>query len=100
MREVFSLRRFFSCSVVFCLSVLAANAQDTNLSETFDRKLREMKESFEKAQQDLKNNFEQKLREQREEIDALKRQLSQGGTNVPAAAVANTTAVQTNAAAA
>src|SRR6267142_2238823 len=75
------LTKWIGWSSVLCLSGSLLQAQDTNIADTFERKLKEMQESFQKAQQEMKENFEKKLNEQRQEIEALKKQLVQPATN-------------------
>jgi hypothetical protein len=89
--------RYLGWVTAFCLGASALGAQETNLADSFERKLNEMKESFEKAQKQMKESFEKQLREQREEIDALKKQLAPPATNAVAAAP-GTNAVGGNAA--
>src|SRR5215467_13955114 len=76
-----NLKRFLGWSSALCLGAMPLHAQETNITDIFERKLKEMKDSFDKAQQEMKDNFEKQLREQRQEIDALKKQLASPATN-------------------
>lgn len=71
-------RNLLGWSSALCLSAILAQAQETtNITETFDRKLKEMQERFDKQQKEMQEQFDKKLREQREEIEGLKKQLGQ-----------------------
>src|SRR6266850_5921875 len=86
-RKNMKLRKWIGWSSVLCLSGSLLQAQDTNIADTFERKLKEMQESFQKAQLEMKENFEKKLNEQRQEIDALRKEVA-AKTNAPPGAPA------------
>ncbi len=67
-------------SYALCLSVIIAQAQETNLSV----QLQQMQEKFEKQNQELREKFEQTLAAQQAQIDALKKQLAAAPVNSPA----------------
>ena len=69
------------------LSVAIAQAQETSEVEKLNRQLKQMQENFEKQQREMRESFERMLREQQAQIDALKKQLEAGKTNVPSAIV-------------
>jgi hypothetical protein len=73
--------------LALCLSVAAAQAQETNPAARFEQQLKQMQENFERQQREMKENFERLLREQRQEIEALKKQI--GTTNAPAPTAAD-----------
>lgn len=81
-RKNMKLTKWIGWSSVLCLSGSMLQGQDTNIADTFERKLKEMQESFQKAQQEMKENFEKKLNEQRQEIEALRKEVA-AKTNAP-----------------
>src|SRR6266516_2650163 len=82
------LRNLCGWSSALCLSVVIAQAQETNDAGKFERMFKQMQEKQE--------NLERMVREQKAEIDSLKRQIETSGTNAaPAnAAAPSSTATQ------
>src|ERR1051326_8552051 len=80
------LRNLLGWSSALCLSAIVAQAQETtvtNITDTFERKLKEMQDRFDRQQREMKEQFDKKLQEQRQEIDALKKQLGQSPSQPP-----------------
>src|SRR6266567_381072 len=82
------LRNLCGWSSALCLSVVIAQAQETNDAGKFERMFKQMQEKQE--------NLERMVREQKAEIDSLKRQVEASRTNAaPAnAAAPSSTATQ------
>ncbi len=75
-------RNLLGWSSALCLSALVAQAQQTtgtNITDTFERKLKEMQDRFDKQQKQM----QEQLQEQRQEIEALKKQLGQAPSQPP-----------------
>jgi hypothetical protein len=77
------VRQIFGWSSALCLSIVIAQAQETNDSEKLNQQLQQMQEQFEKQQREMRESFERMVREQQAQIDALKRQLEASNTNAP-----------------
>jgi hypothetical protein len=80
------MKRKFVVGGLVCLCAMALRAQDVT------EQLKQMKESFEKAQREMRESFEKIIKDQQAQIDALKKQVGIAPTNAPpgAPAVAGT----------
>src|SRR5215831_7915161 len=78
---VMNLRKALGWSSALCLSAGMLQAQETNVTEKFEQKLKEMQENFDKAQKEMKEHFEKMVRDQQQEIEALKKQVANSATN-------------------
>src|SRR5437660_11215341 len=81
------LRNLLGWSSALCLSAAMVQAQETNQTERFEQKLKEIEQSFEKRQQEMRDSFERMMRDQKAEIDALKKELASRTNPPPSRAV-------------
>src|SRR5438874_8077022 len=82
------LKTILGCSSALFLSAAMLEAQETNVTEKFEIRLKQMQESFDKQQREMKEHFEKMLQDQQQQIETLKKQVLIA-TNTSAVAVSS-----------
>ena len=80
------LKNLMGVASALCLSAMIVQASETNKPADIDQRLKQMQEMFEQREQAMESRFEKKIAAQDAQIDALKKQLAAGPTNLPAVA--------------